>query len=61
LIGFLNVKLQKGIEIPVPANVTQFIEDPRVRHFENYLFADAKVNFDNLDQPVVLDFMQPIV
>jgi hypothetical protein len=37
----LNSILEEGIDIPVPHNVTEYIKDPRVRHFNHYLLIDA--------------------
>ena len=54
LISYLNSVLEKGIDIPLPKGVKEYIVDPRVRHFDEYLFIDANVNFDSLpQQPIV--------
>ena len=41
-IGYLNSILDAGIVIPLPQNMTEYIKDPRIRHFNHYLFIDAE-------------------
>jgi hypothetical protein len=42
-IGYLNSILNEGLEIPMPSTYKDLVKDPRVRHFEHYLFIDAEV------------------
>jgi hypothetical protein len=44
--------LDKGIDIPLPEPVKEYIVDPDVIHFDEYLYIDAAVNFDSLDKPI---------
>jgi hypothetical protein len=45
-IGYLNSILDEGIEIPIPEDYKEYIKDPRVRHFEHFLFIDAEFDYN---------------
>ena len=47
-VGYINSLFVDGMHLPVPQIVTQFLKDPRARHFDSYLFLDAEPDFNAL-------------
>lgn len=41
ILAYINSVMNKGIQIPIPQNIMDYIKQPRIRTFENYLFIDA--------------------
>ena len=48
-IGYINSLFVNGIDLPIPEKVTGFLNDPRARHFDGYLFLDAEPDFTALN------------
>ena len=45
ILAYINSVMNKGIQIPIPQNIMDYIKQPRIRTFENYLFIDAQPDF----------------
>lgn len=48
ITSYINSLLEKGIDLPLPKNITKHIKNQKVTTYEGYLLIDGEPDFDNL-------------